>query len=307
MTEVIQCLDMNKKKNAVALGTIVVLAAMLIVGCGSNKEEKEPKAVKDNTDTSAEETTNNNKVIHVGYSSSGYPLAYKDEDGNLTGYELEVLKLADEQLDNYTFEYSEATQDALYAGLTAGKYDLVVSNAFYTEERAEKFILPDNPFGASLVGMILRKDQDQVKTFEDAAKKNLSLAPILAGDGLYYVIYQFNEENQDQQIKLEATDNTNAFIDSVSWVAEGRYDFAAWPKNYWEQIVKSNDGTLHEYFDQVQFVECRSVYTYPVISKENEDLAKTISPIFKALYEDGTLTDLSKQFYGYDAFQYASE
>ncbi len=298
MTMVIPCMIMNKKKIIVTLIMIAVLSAMLLVACGSNKEEKKSKAVKDKTDIS---------TIHVGYSSSGYPLAYKDEDGNLTGYELEVLKLADEQLDNYTFEYSEATQDALYAGLTAGKYDLVVSNAFYTEERAEKFILPDNPFGASLVGMILRKDQKQVKTFEDAAAKKLSLAPILAGDGLYYVIYQFNEENQDKQIKLEATDNTNAFIDSVSWVAEGRYDFAAWPKNYWEQIVKSSDGTLHEYYDQVQFVECRSVYTYPVISKDNKELAKSISPIFKKLYEEGTLTELSEQFYGYDAFQYASE
>ncbi|MCM1176074.1 MAG: transporter substrate-binding domain-containing protein [Blautia sp.] len=272
---------------------ILALAGMtgMLYGCGS-----EPASSKD--------VENGVKKIVVGYASNGYPLAYQDEDGNYTGYELEVLKEADRRLEDYEFEYVEGAQDALYAGLGTQKYDLVVTNAFYTEERAKNYILPEHPLGASLVGLILKKDISGIATMEDAAKADLSLAPILAGDGLYYVVAQYNEENPGNQLELSATDDAASFMNAVSWIAEGRYDTAAWPRNYWEQVVKAEDGSLHDYFDELQFVECRSVYTYPVIAKGQEALAEALDPILNDLYEEGLLEELSEQFYGYDVFQY---
>lgn len=261
----------------------------------------------DTASAQAEEENGEVKKVVVGYASNAYPLAYQEEDGTFTGYELEVLKAADERLENYEFEYVEGVQDALYAGLGTGKYDLVVTNAFYTEERAENYILPENPLGASLVGMILKKDLTGIENFEDAAKADLSLAPILAGDGLYYVVAKYNESNPDHQIELSATDNANSFMDAVGWVAEGRYDFAAWPRNYWEQVVKAEDGSLHDYYDQLQFVECRSVYTYPVIAKGQEELAEELNGVLGDLYDEGLMVELSNEFYGYNVFEYENE
>lgn len=288
---------MKKFKKLITLGLIVTVVAGMMTGCGAGT---------DSTSGQAEGTDGVTKVT-VGYASNAYPLAYQDEAGNFTGYELEVLKEADQRLENYEFEYVEGAQDALYAGLGTGKYDLVVTNAFYTDERAENYILPENPLGASLVGIVLKKDVSGIATFEDAAKADLSLAPILAGDGLYFVVAKYNESNPDNQIELTATDSATSFMDSIGWVAEGRYDFAAWPKNYWEQVVKAEDGSLHEYYDQLQFVECRSVYTYPVIAKGQEQLAEELNSVLGDLYHEGLLEKLSNQFYGYNAFQYAEE
>ncbi|MCH4190787.1 MAG: transporter substrate-binding domain-containing protein [Butyrivibrio sp.] len=247
------------------------------------------------------------KTIQVGYVENSYPLDYEDEKGNLTGYEIEVLKLIDEKLPDYQFEYSSGAQDALFAGLGTGKYDLVVTNSFYTKERAENYILPKNPLGASLVGMVLPKSETDIKSFSDAAKAGLKLAPILAGDGLYYVIDQYNQENQSNQIKLEATDSGDSFMSSISWVAEGRYDFAIWPKNYWEKIVAAKDGSLHQYANQVQFIECKSVHTYPVIAKGEDAFAAEVDTALGEIYQSGEMQELSKKFYGYDAFAYDSD
>ncbi|MBR1508505.1 MAG: transporter substrate-binding domain-containing protein [Eubacterium sp.] len=285
----------NFIKKLVGLGLVAALT-LSSVACG--------KTV-DNTTEADKDTSGGVKKVKVAWQSNSFPLAYEDDNGNLTGYEIEVLKLVDEQLTDYEFEYELAGgQDAQYAGLSSGKYDLVLSNAFYTKERDEAYSLPKNPLGASLVGIIVPKGTEGVQDFESAAKAGIKLAPILAGDGLYYVVYKYNEENPDNQIKLEATDNADSFMNAISWVADGRYDFAVWPKNYYEQLVVADGGDLHEYNDKLDFYDCRSVYTYPIISKDKPEVAEAISEVLGTLKDDGTLSELSQKFYGYDAFMY---
>lgn len=281
-------------KRTISLGLVAALA-LSTVACGKDEDKS----------SGSGDASKGVQKVKVAWQSNSYPLAYEDDNGNLTGYEIEVLKKVDEQLADYEFEYELAGgQDAQYAGLSSGKYDLVLSNAFYTKERDESYSLPKNPLGASLVGIIVPKGTEGVTDFESAAKAKIKLAPILAGDGLYYVVYKYNEENPDNQIELEATDNADSFMNAISWVGDGRYDFAVWPKNYYEQIVVAEDGELHDYDAKLDFYECRSVYTYPIISKDKPEVAEAISEVLGKLKEDGTLSQLSEKFYGYDAFKY---
>ena len=299
-------------KKTIAIGLIFTLA-LSSTAC-TKKTEGAKAAVKEETQDEKTdlkddaEGSDGVQKIKVAWQTNSYPLQYEDEDGNLTGYEIEVLKLVDEALPQYEFEFGEPTsQDAQYAGLSAGKYDLVISNAFYTEDRDKAYALPENPLGASLVGIILPKGTEGVTDFASAAEAGLKLSPILAGDGLYYVVYKYNEENPDNPIELEATDSADSFMNSIGWVAEGRYDFAVWPKNYYEQLVTSEDGELHDYDEKLDFYDCRSVYTYPIIRKDEPEVAEAISEVLGKLREEGKLTELSEKFYGYDAFKYDSE
>ena len=244
------------------------------------------------------------ETILVSYTTNSFPIAYQDEEGNLTGYELEVLKAADERLKNYEFEYTENGFDAAYAGLGTGQIDMVVSNAFYTTQRAESYILTENPIGASVVGLILKNDRADVKSLDEAASLGLSLAPLQAGNGLHYVITKYNQENSDNQLELISTDSNDAYMDCVRFVNEGRYDFAVWEKASWGEIVEDEEGALHELYDSLVFNESDSVYTYPVIAKGNEKFAKALNDVLGELYEDGTLTGISEKFYGYDVFEY---
>lgn len=283
------------KKMRLAVGFLAAVA--LLGGLTGCEKKSDVSAVDENGVT----------TIKVAYQVNSYPLAYKTEDGVLTGYEIETMKLLDEELEDYKFEFVEGgTQEAQYTGLSSGKFDVVLSNAFYTEERAKAYNLPENPLGASVVGLVLPKEENQIRDFATAAASGKRIAPILAGDGLYYVVYQYNQENQNQQINLEATDDANSFMNAISWVGDGRYDYAVWPKNYYEMIVLADDGELHSYNDKVQFVECRSVYTYPVIAKDLTEFSAAASEGLGKIKETGKLSELSQQFYGYDAFAYES-
>ena len=47
------------------------------------------------------------------------------------------MKLVDELLPEYEFEYVGTTSDDLLIGVEQGKYQVGVKNAFWTEERTE--------------------------------------------------------------------------------------------------------------------------------------------------------------------------
>ena len=296
-------------KKTVALSLAFTLA-LTGTACTKKADDAKTTTQAENADAGNADSgsTDGVRKVKISWQTNSYPLAYEDDNGNLTGYEIEVLKLVDEALPDYEFEYQDpVAQDAQYAGLSSGKYDLVLSNAFYTAERDEAYSLPKNPLGASLVGIILKKGTEGITDFASAAKAGIKLAPILAGDGLYYVVYKYNEENPDNQINLEATDSADSFMNSIGWVAEGRYDFAVWPKNYYEQLVTADGGELHDYSDKLDFYDCRSVYTYPIIRKDEPEVAEAISEVLGKLREEGKLSELSEKFYGYDAFMYDSE
>lgn len=288
---------MKNYKKLMVFGLSIALIVSVFAGCG--KKEEETKEAQ----TTEAETAGIRKIL-VGYASDNFPVAYQDEDGNFTGYELEVLKAADEKLADYEFEFVEAGSDALFAGLETGKYDAVVTNSFYTDERAEKFILTENPIGAAVVGIVLKSDVEDINDLSDAATAGLSPAPVLAGDGLYHTMDAYNQANPDNTIEINVSDSNDAFIEGIGWVTEGRYDFAVWPKAVWEGLVAGEDGPLHEYYDGLQFSECESVYTYPVIAQGEDEFADALNTVLGELYADGSMKQFSEEFYGYNVFEY---
>ena len=197
--------NLIRKTAALSLALTFSLAG---TGCGSKGTTAEPatsaeaeateaatEAVTEGkaTEGEATEAAGDVTTVKVAWQTNAFPLAYEDENGNLTGYEIEVMKLVDEALPEYEFEFELAgTQDAEYAGLSAGKYDVVLSNAFYTKDRDEAYALPKNPIGASLVGIFVKKGTEGITDFASAATAGAKLTPILAGDGLYYVVYKYN-------------------------------------------------------------------------------------------------------------------
>lgn len=279
------------RKKLLAIGLIAAVS-FSSVGCGNNNKSKVEKSESGAT------------IVHVVHPPNNVPLAYEDEDGNLTGYEIEVLKLVDEALEDYEFVYEEAAQDAAFTGLSTGKYNVAITNSFYTDERAKNYNIPENQIGASPVGIVVAKENaDKVYDLKTASEEGFKCAPQMAGDGLTYQLELWNTNNPDNQVEIEYTDNPNAFTDSIGFVAEGRYDFTIYPKTYYEVLVAAEDGSLHEYYDKLAFSLYSPVPTYPIVEKGNDELTKALSDELGKLKEDGTLEKLSEQFYGFNAFE----
>ena len=104
------------KKNKVFQFAAIGLASIaLLAGCNSGDS-----ADKDSSDGEKVRT------VKVAYDQASKPISYIDDNGNPTGYDVEVMKLVDELLPDYQFEYVGTTSDDLLIGVEQGKYQVGV-------------------------------------------------------------------------------------------------------------------------------------------------------------------------------------
>ncbi len=64
------------------------------------------------------------KTIRVGTGNSYNPACYLDDNGEIAGYDYEVLKAVDELLPQYKFEYQTFDFQNVLLSLDSGKIDL---------------------------------------------------------------------------------------------------------------------------------------------------------------------------------------
>ncbi|TQR16416.1 transporter substrate-binding domain-containing protein [Psychrobacillus soli] len=278
---------MNMKKYlqlaTVGLASMTILAACSSGGASTSSEDEDVRKVK------------------VAYDQASKPISWLDDKGNATGYDVEVMKLVDELLPEYEFEYVGTTSDDLLIGVEQGKYQVGVKNAFWTEERTAKFIFPQEFLGLSSAGLVLKKENEHIKTLADFASAGFSLAPIAANNAQYTIIAEYNDANPDNPVKLEAGD---AFtVDVVQWVNEGRVGGGVIIEGPFQKQVLEEDGPYYNLKDEVVYNEFAVIKTWPLFNKKEQEFADAYDKAIKQLKEDKKTNELSTEYYGRDLFE----
>lgn len=282
---------MFKQKKKIFQFVAIGLASIAILsGCNSGEASK--KETEDGVEV---------RKVKVAFDQATKPISYLDDQGNPTGYDVEVMKLVDELLPEYEFEYIGTTSDDLLIGVEQGKYQVGVKNAFFTQERTEKFIFPKEFLGLSSTGLVLKKGNEEVKTLADFASKGYTLAPIAANNAQYTIIDEYNKENPNNKIKLQAGD---AFtVDVVQWVNEGRVDGGVTLEGQFKQQVLAEDGPYHNLKDQVVYNEFAVIKTWPLFNKKEQEFADAYDKAIAQLKEQKKTSELNIKFYGRDLFE----
>jgi len=280
----------KQKKKLFQIAAVGLASLAILAGCSSGEASKN-------------ETEDGVKVrtVKVAYDQASKPISYIDDKGNPTGYDVEVMKLVDELLPEYKFEYVGTTSDDLLIGVEQGKYQVGVKNAFFTQERTEKFIFPKEFLGLSSAGLVLRKEDEGIKTLADFASKGYSLAPIAANNAQYTIIDEYNKANPNNKVKLQAGD---AFtVDVVQWVNEGRVDGGVMIEGPFKQQVLADDGAYHNLKDEVVYNEFAVIKTWPLFNKKEQEFADAYDQAIAQIKEQKKTSELSKEFYGRDLFE----
>ena len=113
-----------KLKKILSLALILVLATALF-GCGKTDEAAAGDLLK---------TIQDRGTIIVAMEGTWAPWTYHDEQDNLVGYDVEVAKAIGEKL-SVDVEFVEGEWDGLLAGLSAGRYDIMVNGVDIDPER----------------------------------------------------------------------------------------------------------------------------------------------------------------------------
>jgi cystine transport system substrate-binding protein len=108
-------------------------------------------------------------VLKIGTEGTYAPFTYHDENNKLVGFDVEIGEAIAAKL-GVKPEFLEGKWDGLIAGLDANRYDAVINEVGITEARKAKYAFSD-PYIASKAVLIVKSDNDQIKTFADLKGK----------------------------------------------------------------------------------------------------------------------------------------
>ena len=247
------------------------------------------------------------RKIHVAHTITNVPYDFLDEKGKADGFEIAVLRAVDELLPQYQFVFHGVSDEELLIGTESGKYQIGSKGAWYTEERAIKFIIPSQPLAASVIGIAFRaENKDQITDLESFARYSGKLIPISPQSAQFSVIQDYNEKHQDNQIKLVPSDVFD-IADSYLWVLEGRYDAYFVLKLSFEKNVLNEKGPYHQFADKLAYVPYKGIPTWPLFNKKEAQLAADYDKAVQTLQENGTISELSQKYFGEDVFTFVSK
>lgn len=288
-----------KKLKRLRFLALAATIGILFTGCGSNSSSEANGGGSDTgasaaaSDGSTEETVN---VKTIKAATMGSPIPYMtiDEDGNVDGYDIRVLKEVFNRLPQYDLEIVVTDIGSVFTGISTDVYDIGVNNFSYNEERAKSYLYS---FPYDTISYVFVSKDGSVGSFADAAGKKVTAQ---AGISVTNAMEQWNEANPDKAIKIEYIEGgTN----QAQQVYDGQIDFVLFDKAMYVEYEKEYNYGLKAV--DVPAEEAKTIaensYTYYLFSLENTELRSEINAVLKELRDDGTLTKLSEEVFGFDA------
>lgn len=245
--------------------------------------------------------------VRAAHTQTYVPYDFVNEKGESDGFEVAVLKAVDELLPDYEFEFVPTSDDDLLIGVETGKYDVGTKGAWYTEERARKYVIPKNPVAASIIGITFRSEnKSQITDLQSFARFSGKLVPIAPQNAQWAIVEDYNRKNPDNQVKLVPSE-AFAISDAYTWVLEGRYDaFFDIKLSYENNVVKEN-GPYHQLAARLAYVPYKGIPTYPLFNKNRQAFADAYDKAVAQLQADGTIARLSLQYFGENVFDYVTD
>ena len=180
-------------------------------------------------------------------------------------------------------EYVESDWDSLFAGLDAGRYDMVCNGVEVTEERAKTYAFT-TPYGYIHTALAVRKDNEDIHTFEDL--KGKTTANSLAST--------YMELAESYGATVQGIDTLE---ETIQLLTAGRID-----------ATLNADVSFYDYlnvhpdadFKLVAQTAEASHVAIPVLKSEDTAYLDALNTAIEELRADGTLKTLSEKYFGQD-------
>ena len=262
-----------------SLAALGLVAAGVLAACsGGDKKDS----------ASSEAATPGKKEIVVATNASPKPFNY-EENGELTGYEIEVVRAIFKDSDKYDVKFEKTEWSGVFAGLDADRYQMAVNNISYTKERAEKYLYAA-PTAKNPNVLVVKKDDNSIKSLDDIGGKSTE---VVQGTTSAKQLEDYNKQHSDNPTVLNYT--RADFQQIMGRLSDGQFDYKIFDKIGVETVIK-NQG-----LDNLKVIELPSdqqPYVYPLLAKGQDELKSFVDKRIQELYKDGTLEKLSKQFFG---------
>ena len=277
---------MKLKNLGKALALAVLTGALAIAaGCGSNAKD-------------GGSGDGGKRVIHVAHTNYYVPYDFVNENGESDGFEVAVMKEVAKKLPQYEFEFTPTSDDDLLIGVESGKYDVGTKGIWITDARKKKYVFPKNNIGASVIGLVIRKDtENEIHDLPSFAQFSGKLVPIAPQDARYMVIDDFNKEHADTPIKLTSSESFQV-SDAYSWVMEGRYDGYLEVELSYKNNIQKDSAPYHQFNDRLTYIRYKGIPTYPIFNKKEQKFADAYDKAIEELRAEGKIAELEQKYFG---------
>ena len=270
------------KKRLVTLAAAcaaLVLGAAVLAGCAGGGDQKQGDANQGGGDAAM--------TLTVGFDQSYPPYGFVGDDGEFTGFDLDLAKEVCER-NGWELKLDPIDWDAKDALLNSGSINCIW-NGFTMEGREDDYTFPE-PYMLNEQVVVVKADSGIASHQDLAGKTVMTQVDSAALDVL-------QNEEEGGQAALAATfkelqtigDYNNAFMQLES----GMVDAVACDLSIAEYQIAAKP-------DVYKKLEPLSTEHYAVGFKLGDDeLAKTVSDTLKAMNEDGTVKQLCDKYAEY--------
>ena len=269
-----------KKRSLLKSLLAVGLAATLLAGCGNDAKQE-----------ATDKTT-----IKVATSGTTNPYTTIGDDGENTGYDIDVLKAVFKNLPQYNLEFVTTDFASMFEGTLSGSYDIAVNNFSYSEERSKSYLY-SYPYDEISYVWVTKKGNDSINSFETAAGKTTVVS---SGVSITLAEEKWNEENPDKQTNLTYSEQETPV--TLQQIADGSVDYViidyAMFKAY--QDVYNFDLQATDVSPEDTEMIAENNYAYYLFAYDHEQLRDEVNTVLKELKADGTLAELGEKWFGKD-------
>ena len=224
--------------------------------------------------------------LTIGAEGNWIPYVYnEDGTGELTGFEVEVAKEVAARLGvEAEFQISDSW-DPVLAGLDAARYDIVICGVNPNPERQEKYACSiayaENPYC-----LVVNGDNTEITSFDDLDGKLCINSPSSAA-GQIAQRYGATTADGDLTAAMEQL-NTGRADAHVNNVAAVDAYMAERPD------VNVKIAATYEPDEENRY----EIESAAMLRKEDQELCDKVSEILQSMIDDGTLYDLTVEYFG---------
>jgi len=222
--------------------------------------------------------------LRIAFDVPYEPFEYKDENGNLTGFEVDLATAMCEEM-KADCEFVIQAWDGMIPGLLARKFDLIMSSMSITAERAERVLFsepyyntPGGWFGPEGFKADVT-DMDSMKGKTVGVQRGTTMDTFVTEEMANIVTIKRYTTADDMVLDLEGQRLDAVFVD--------------YPVG--EQTVLTKDG-FKEIGKPVKLGEGVGV----AMRKRDKDIADEVNAALRKLKEDGTYDAIMKKYFAYD-------
>ncbi|WP_243157970.1 amino acid ABC transporter substrate-binding protein [Aminipila terrae] len=269
------------RKLLTILLTITLVAGLLTVtGCGKTEQTKD----KGNSDLTGWDYIKDKGELVVGLDDTFAPMGFRDESGNLVGFDIDLANAVGEQL-GVKITFKPIDWNAKDMELKSKRVDCIWNGMSVTAERMEKMALTDKYLNNKII--VMGKDNTiKVEKAEDLAKYNVGTQ----ADSSALNVLKANKAYKTYADKIS---EYKSYDEAIMDMQAGRIDCIAVDQVLGEyknsKLSKKMVVCDYNFGGDFYAIGCR---------KEDKDVAAKITDGLAAVIKSGKAEEISNKWFG---------